>query len=178
MIFFHIAQYLHPYYYTRPSNYKFKESLQNKRISTLKKLVCFSKVITGTFKDSLYGVGHMVKDHSARGNALPPHELPFLISSKGSFISTTTPQTGQHIPQPILYHCGALVGTRNNSTSPPRGIDPMTHHTMSGRSTTDKFIRLNSEIIFLKTKYDLYPLSNCHFLTTKYDFICTVKLPQ
>ena len=36
----------------------------------------------------LYGVGHMVKDHSEneRGNPLPPHGLLFPINSKGSFI--------------------------------------------------------------------------------------------
>ena len=39
----------------------------------------------------LYGVGHMVKDHSdsERGNLLSPlHVLLFMISSKGSFICT------------------------------------------------------------------------------------------
>ena len=43
----------------------------------------------------LYGVGHMVKDHSdsKRGNLLPSHGLFFLISSKGSFICII-PQTG------------------------------------------------------------------------------------
>ena len=48
-----------------------------------------------TFYLRLYGVGHMVKDHSdsERGNPLPPHGLPFLISSKGSFICII-PQTG------------------------------------------------------------------------------------
>ena len=42
----------------------------------------------------LYGVGHMVKDHSdsKRGNPLAPHRLLFPISSKGSFICTI-PQT-------------------------------------------------------------------------------------
>ena len=46
----------------------------------------------------------MVKDHSdsERGNPLPPHGLLFPISSKGSFICTI-PQTGQHIPQPLLH---------------------------------------------------------------------------
>ena len=41
-----------------------------------------------TFYLWLYGVAHMVKDHSdsKRGNPLPPHGLLFLISSKGSFI--------------------------------------------------------------------------------------------
>ena len=38
----------------------------------------------------LYGVGHMVKDHSEseKGNPLLPHGLLFPISSKGSFICT------------------------------------------------------------------------------------------
>ena len=46
-----------------------------------------------TFYLRLYGVRHMVKDHSdsEKGNPLPPHLL--LINSKGSFICTI-PQTG------------------------------------------------------------------------------------
>ena len=41
-----------------------------------------------TFYLRLYGVRHMVKDHSdsERGSPLPPHGLLFLINSKGSFI--------------------------------------------------------------------------------------------
>ena len=48
-----------------------------------------------TFYLRLYGVRHMVKDHSdsERGNPLPPHGLLFPISSKGSFICIV-PQTG------------------------------------------------------------------------------------
>ena len=48
-----------------------------------------------TFYLLLYGIGHLVKDHSdsERGNLLPPHGLLFPISSKGSFICTIT-QTG------------------------------------------------------------------------------------
>ena len=48
-----------------------------------------------TFYSRLYGVGHMVEDHSdsERGNLLPPHGLLFPISSKGSFICTIS-QTG------------------------------------------------------------------------------------
>ena len=48
-----------------------------------------------TFYLRLYGVRHMVKDHSdsEKGNPLPPHGLLFPISSKGSFICTIT-QTG------------------------------------------------------------------------------------
>ena len=46
-----------------------------------------------TFHLQLYGIRHMVKDHSdsERGKLLPPlHGLLFLISSKGSFICTST----------------------------------------------------------------------------------------
>ena len=52
----------------------------------------------------LYGVGHMVKDHSdsERGNPLPPHGLLFPISIKGSFICTI-PQTGYDIPRPLVH---------------------------------------------------------------------------
>ena len=41
-----------------------------------------------TFYLQLYGVRHMVKDHSDSewGNPLPPDGLLFPISSKGSFI--------------------------------------------------------------------------------------------
>ena len=43
----------------------------------------------------LYGVRHIVKDHSdsEKGNPLPPHRLLLSINSKGSFICTI-PQTG------------------------------------------------------------------------------------
>ena len=58
----------------------------------------------------LYGVGHMVNDHSdsERGNPLPSHGLLFPISSKGSFIC---------IRQDSTYHglCGALAGTISSS---------------------------------------------------------------
>ena len=48
-----------------------------------------------TFYLRLYGVRHMVKDHSdsEKGNPLPLHRLLLSISSKGSFICTI-PQTG------------------------------------------------------------------------------------
>ena len=48
-----------------------------------------------TFYLRLYGIRHMVKDHSdsEKGNPLPPHRLLLSINSKGSFICTIT-QTG------------------------------------------------------------------------------------
>ena len=52
-------------------------------------------VLFNTFYLRLYGVRHMVKDHSdsEKGNPLPPHRLLFSINSKGCFICTI-PQTG------------------------------------------------------------------------------------
>ena len=48
-----------------------------------------------TFYLQLYGIRHMVKDHSdsEKGNPMPPHRLLLSINSKGSFICTI-PQTG------------------------------------------------------------------------------------
>ena len=71
-----------------------------------------------TFYLRLYGVRHMVKDHSdsERGNLLPPHRLLFPISSKGSFICII-PQTGWHIPEPLLHQSWS-TGTRNSSMGP------------------------------------------------------------
>ena len=65
---------------------------------------CLFNDALNTFYVRLYGVGHMVKDHSEseRGNPLLPHRLLFSISSKGSFIFTI-PQTGLHIPRPLLH---------------------------------------------------------------------------
>ena len=48
-----------------------------------------------TFYLRLYGVRHIVKDHSDsdKGNPLPPHRLLLSINSKGSFICTIPHQT-------------------------------------------------------------------------------------
>ena len=52
-----------------------------------------------TFYLQLYGVRHMVKDHSdrERGNLLPPHGLLFSINSKGSFICITQDSTYHNV---------------------------------------------------------------------------------
>ena len=51
--------------------------------------------ILNTFYLRLYGIRHMVNDHSdsERGNPLLPHRLHFPNSSNGSFICSI-PQTG------------------------------------------------------------------------------------
>ena len=72
-----------------------------------------------TFYLRLYGVRHMIKDHSdsERGNLLPPHGLLFPISSKGSFICII-PQTGTHtmaFVTPVVEH---WLEMRNSSMGP------------------------------------------------------------
>ena len=59
-----------------------------------KRNVLFNDALN-TFYLRLYGVRHMVKDHSdsEKGNPLPPHRLLLSINSKGTFICTI-PQTG------------------------------------------------------------------------------------
>ena len=56
-----------------------------------------------TFYLRLYGVRHMVKNHSdwERGNSLPPHRLLFPCSSKGSFY--------MHHPTDRITHTTAFV---------------------------------------------------------------------
>ena len=58
-------------------------------ITTKEGNVLFNDALN-TFYLRLYGVRHMVKDHSdsERRNPLPPHGLLFSINSKGSFICT------------------------------------------------------------------------------------------
>ena len=82
--------------------------------------VLFNDALNTFYFLRLYGVGHMVKDHSdsERGNLLPPRGLLFPINSKGSFICTI-PQTGYHIPRSFYTSRGVLAGTRNSSMGPP-----------------------------------------------------------
>ena len=62
-----------------------------------------------TFYLRLYGIGHIVKDHSdsERGNLMPPHGLLFLINSKGSFMCT------------IPHQSWSTGWNRNSSMGPP-----------------------------------------------------------
>ena len=74
-----------------------------------------------TFYLRLYGVRHMVKDHSdsEKGNPLLPHRLLFLIDSKGSFICTI-PHRITHTTHGLCYTSrGSLAGTRNSSVGSP-----------------------------------------------------------
>ena len=67
--------------------------LRGSRVEERERNVLFNDTLN-TFYLWLYGVRHMVKDHSdsEKGNPLPPHRLLLSINSKGSFICTI-PQT-------------------------------------------------------------------------------------
>ena len=83
-----------------------------------------------TFYLWLYGVRHMIKDHSdsERGNLVPPNGLLFPISSKGSFIfiiptrnsSDRSDDPSHHertlLPQSYLSQTGLPTDTCNNIT--------------------------------------------------------------
>ena len=68
---------------------------QNRKLREGRKEMFYLTIALNTFYLRLYGVRHMVKDHSdsEKGNPLQPHGLLFPISSKVSFICTI-PQTG------------------------------------------------------------------------------------
>ena len=69
--------------------------LNDKRLIRKKERIFLFNDALNTFYLWLYGVRHMVKDHSdsEKGNPLPPHRLLLSINSKGYFICTI-PQTG------------------------------------------------------------------------------------
>ena len=73
-----------------------------------------------TFYLRLYGVRHMVKDHSdsEKVNPLPPHRLLFPINRR---VLLYAPSHRQDITYHSLYFTsrGALAVTRNSSMGPP-----------------------------------------------------------
>ena len=73
-----------------------------------------------TFYLRLYGVRHMVKDHSdsEKGNPLPPHRLLFPITAR---VLLYAPSHRQDSTYHGFYYTsrGALAGTRNSSMGSP-----------------------------------------------------------
>ena len=69
-----------------------------------------------TFDLWLYGIKHMVKDHSnsKRGNLLLPHGLLFPISSKFFFMPYPTDRIAH-----TMAFVTPLAETRNSSMGPP-----------------------------------------------------------
>ena len=73
-----------------------------------------------TFYLRLYGIRHMVKDHSdsEKGNPLPPHRLLLSINSKVLLYAPSHRQDNTYYG--LCYTSrGALAGTRNSSMGPP-----------------------------------------------------------
>ena len=73
-----------------------------------------------TFYLRLYGVRHMVKDHSdsKKGNPLPPHRLLLSINSKVFLYAPSHRQDNTY--HGLCYTSrGALAGTRNSSMGTP-----------------------------------------------------------
>ena len=80
-------------WYTNETSYSHKLCNLIMNLKTGRKEMFYLMTHSTHFTLWLYGVGHMVKDHSdsERGNLLLPHGF-FPINSKGSFICTI-PQT-------------------------------------------------------------------------------------
>ena len=79
----------------------------------------------------LYGIIHMVKDHSdsERENPLPPHGLLQLAARALLYAPSHRQDSTYH---GLCYTSrGALAGMRNSSMGPPWRIDLTTNHTMS-----------------------------------------------
>ena len=86
-----------------------------------------------TFYLRLYGIKHMVKDHSdsERGNPLSLHRLLFTINNKVFLYAPSDRQDSTY--DSLCYTSrGALAGKRNGSTMKDRFDDPS--HTMSKSS--------------------------------------------
>ena len=85
-----------------------------------------------TFYLRLYGVRHMVKDHSdsEKGNPRPPHRLLLSINSKGSFIHPTDRITHtKAFVTPVVEHW--------LKREIAHWVHPMKDRTMSERSTSE-----------------------------------------
>ena len=108
---------------TYPGNNAFLSNYLN--VQCLGRKEMFYLTTLNTFYLRLYGIRHMVKDHTDtdRGNLLLPHRLLFSINSKDNTYHS------------LCYTSrGTLAGTRNSSIGPQWRIDPTTHRTISERS--------------------------------------------
>ena len=100
--------------YNRRSNVL--SALLNKTFLSLSLLgnVLFNNALN-TFYLRLYGVGHMVKDHSdsERGNLLMPHGYSFRLAARVLLYAPSHRQDSTYL---CYTSRGALVGMRNRST--------------------------------------------------------------
>ena len=94
-------------------------------------------VLFNTFYLRLYGVRHMVKDHSdsEKGNLLPPHRILLSINSKVFFYMHPSHRQDNTYHGLCYTSRGALAGTRNSSMGPPH--EGSIRRPMSERSTSE-----------------------------------------
>ena len=80
---------------------------------------CLFNDALNTFYLRLYGVRHMVNDHSdsEKGNPLPPHRQLLSINRKGLYAPSHRQDNTYH--GLCFTSRGALAGTRNSSMGPP-----------------------------------------------------------
>ena len=114
---------------------------KTRRISERRK-VLFNDALN-IFHLRLYGIKHMVKNHSdsERGNLLSPHGLLFPISSKGSFIY-------MHHPTNRMTHTTAFVTLDMDhwlEQEIAQWINLMTHRTMSEKLLPRSYISLSGK---------------------------------
>ena len=66
----------------------------------------------------LYGIGHMVKDHSnsERGNPLPPLGLSFRLTARVLLYAPSYRRQDSTYHDLCYTSCGALAGTHNHTT--------------------------------------------------------------
>ena len=85
----------------------------------------------------LYGVRHMVKDHSdsEKGIPLPPHRLLLSINSKVVVFYAPSHRQDNTYHGLCYTSRGALAGTRNSSMGPPH--EGSIHRTMSECSISE-----------------------------------------
>ena len=76
----------------------------------------------------LYGVRHMVKDHSDSEIETRCRLMGYSFRLAARILLYASSHRQDNTSR------GALVGTRNSSVGPPRRIDPTTHRTTSERS--------------------------------------------
>ena len=80
----------------------------------------------------LYGVGHMVKDHSDSGEETSCCHMGYSFQLTARVLLYAPSHRQDNTYHSLCYTSrGALAGTKNSSMGPPRRIDPTTHCTMS-----------------------------------------------
>ena len=94
--------------------------------------ILFNDAMNTFYLCQTYGKIH---SDGKRGNPLPSNMLLFPFAARVLLYAPSHTQDNTYHGLGYISHA-ALAGTRNSSVVPPWGIDPKTHRTMSGRSTT------------------------------------------